>query len=247
MHYFNELVDAMDEQWPKAEMHTDYEIDEEDDLRPSDEKPVLRNLYPVQMEVVEEVLDTLASRWNERWAKVRELPDYALQGEGSLNLRISPRLFGPHSLKEKGRWWGIATRDDDDVRMGRIEAWQVPSGETLVAYWLRDFPDSDVFRDIIEEVEQEFQDSPPSANASVKQDIESEGRSTPWNLIPENRWDRIAVRMWCVGRQDVYIANNFSVCPGRVYNRLSELRDQYPEAGIPLDDERKTVLRGDVK
>jgi len=179
MHYFNELVDAMNEQWPTAEMHRDYEIDEEDEIRPSEEKPVLRNLYPVQMEVVEDVLDTLAGKWDERWAKVGELPDYALQGEDSLKLRISPRLFGPHSLKEKGKWWGIATRDDDDVRMGRIEAWQVPSGETLVAYWLRDFPDSDVFSGVIQEIDKGIEDSCASASVSVeKLEQEREQRGT---------------------------------------------------------------------
>lgn len=243
MDYFEGLVNAMSERWPTAEVRLDYEIDEEDEhhrrSRSSEEKPVHRSLHPVKMDVIKDVLVTLASEWNERWAKVRELPEYALQGGNSLDLMVSPRLFGPHSLKERGMWWGIATRDDDDVRMGRIEAWQVQSGETLVAYWLRDFPDSDVFRGVIEEVEKGLQDSQTSASMSVEQDSESEEGTKPWELIPDNGWDREAIRLWCKGHQAPEIAKRLNLSHGTIYNRISALRNRYPEAGIPFTRDKK--------
>jgi hypothetical protein len=63
--------------------------------------------------------------------------------------------------------------------MGRIEAWQVPSGETLVAYWLRSFPDSDVFRGVIQEIDKGIEDSCASASVSVeKLEQEREQRGT---------------------------------------------------------------------
>jgi hypothetical protein len=65
-----------------------------------------------------------------------------------------------------------------------------------------------------------------------------EGSSKPWELIPEHRWDRTAVEMWCEGYFAQEIANRVNVTAKTVHNRLSKLRQLYPDADIPLNNER---------
>jgi hypothetical protein len=61
----------------------------------------------------------------------------------------------------------------------------------------------------------------------------------PWLRIPDYRWDRKAVEMWCNYSQNGEIARQVGLNnPRRVTNRLSELRKMYPDAGIPYDDNR---------
>ncbi len=258
--YFKELVGAMYEQWPAARVRTDYEFDEEDDPRPSsqtlDDAPDHYNLYPVKLDVVKGILADLESKWDERWSTARELPGYVLRGGSSLDLEISPRLFGPHKLKE-GVWWGIATRDDDNVRMGRLEAHQLPSGETFVAYRVKDFPNSDIFYGIIGEIERELealqapvhepdktmqQETERKIAKDETKEIKDEKDVKLWELIPEYRWDRVAVEMWCNGRQGQEIANRLGLERSTIYNRLSKLRKLYPDVGIPTDNERKAAI-----
>lgn len=50
----------------------------------------------------------------------------------------------------------------------------------------------------------------------------------PWEMIPDNNWDRAAVRGLWEGKEDPEIAKSLSVAPKSVTNRLSNLRRLYP-------------------
>ena len=65
-------------------------------------------------------------------------------------------------------------------------------------------------------------------------------RRQPWEKIPNRLWDRTAVELWCMGYTNQKIAKRVNVHPRSVANRLSALRKRYPQAGIPLDVQRKT-------
>lgn len=78
-----------------------------------------------------------------------------------------------------------------------------------------------------------------SQEGMEKRGSETEQKSSkPWELIPEHRWDRTAVKMWCEGYLGQEIANRVNVTAKTVHNRLSRLRQLYPDADIPLDSER---------
>lgn len=78
-----------------------------------------------------------------------------------------------------------------------------------------------------------------SQEGMEKRGSETEQKSSkPWKLIPEHRWDRTAVKMWCEGYLGQEIANRVNVTAKTVHNRLSRLRQLYPDADIPLDSER---------
>lgn len=84
-----------------------------------------------------------------------------------------------------------------------------------------------------------------SANKSPVGDevvSEAQAEDAPWEQIPDHGWDRVAVRMWCEGYTAQEIGSRLGLAPGTVYNRLSKLRQQYPEASIPRGNERKRVI-----
>jgi hypothetical protein len=60
----------------------------------------------------------------------------------------------------------------------------------------------------------------------------------PWENIPNNLWDRHAVKLWCEGYSNQDIARWVNVHPRTVTNRISELRRRYPRAGIPTHKQR---------
>jgi len=73
-----------------------------------------------------------------------------------------------------------------------------------------------------------------------KQDIK------PWEKIPENNWDREAIKMWCEGNTNKEIGSRVSVNRRSVTNRICILRKQYPEAQIPTDKERRRLRFGKI-
>jgi hypothetical protein len=82
----------------------------------------------------------------------------------------------------------------------------------------------------------------PDQEAYPEPSSPSDDAAEPWTLIPKHRWDRTAVQMWCKGYQVPEIARRLNLSPGTIYNRLSKLRNEYPNARIPTDDERATSL-----
>jgi hypothetical protein len=68
----------------------------------------------------------------------------------------------------------------------------------------------------------------------------------PWMCIPDHFWDRKAVEMWCKGHSNQEIANKVNVESRTVTNKISILRQKYPDAGIPYHKERwKLMIRRD--
>ena len=72
--------------------------------------------------------------------------------------------------------------------------------------------------------------------------VDEEQEIKPWEKIPENNWDREAIKMWCEGNTNREIGYRVSVEPRTVTNRISILRKQYPEAHIPTDKERRRLI-----
>jgi hypothetical protein len=70
----------------------------------------------------------------------------------------------------------------------------------------------------------------------------------PWLRIPDHRWDREAVKLWCEGHTTREIAqrlkkdNKANVSADRVRNRLSELRCSGYSAEVPKDRERRRKI-----
>jgi len=76
-----------------------------------------------------------------------------------MGIELMPRLLGPDEGKEKGRLcWRVATPGDDDpAQMGQIVAWERPSGEAFVEFWLGDFPDIGMFHEMKDMVVQNIE------------------------------------------------------------------------------------------
>jgi len=60
--------------------------------------------------------------------------------------------------------------------------------------------------------------------------------------IPDKNWDRLAVKMWLTGYTSTEIADNISVSPRRVTNKISELRQKYGQEIVPYDKDRRKLL-----
>lgn len=70
--------------------------------------------------------------------------------------------------------------------------------------------------------------------------------SRPWELIPDHLWDRVAVRLWCLGRSNQEIGRRLHLRPRTVTNRIGLLRKLYPLAGIPTHQQlRKDMFQDD--
>lgn len=60
----------------------------------------------------------------------------------------------------------------------------------------------------------------------------------PWESIPDHLWDRLAIQLWCAGLSNQEIGLRLSLQPRTVTNRISMLRQSYPQAGIPTHKQR---------
>lgn len=64
----------------------------------------------------------------------------------------------------------------------------------------------------------------------------------PWDRIPDVGWDRLAVQMLWKGYTDPEIGKKVGRASKTVTNRMSRLRQQYPELVPTRDDLRKRKL-----
>ena len=105
---------------------------------------------------------------------------------------------------------------------------------------------------IIQQIEiNDIMDLWPSANVGdgdvsvaslLQQANEDPTRGNPWEDIPDHRWDRKAVQMLWEGYQDPQIAKKLDVSSKTVTNRLSFLRQLYPDCVPTRDELRKKKL-----
>lgn len=65
----------------------------------------------------------------------------------------------------------------------------------------------------------------------------------PWEQIPDHEWDREAVMCRWKGYTYAEIAKKVRVSPGRIGNRLSELRKKFGEDIVPYREAAKKALR----
>jgi DNA-binding NarL/FixJ family response regulator len=77
----------------------------------------------------------------------------------------------------------------------------------------------------------------------VTKESEQAGKNEdPWNKSPDSKWDRKAVKMLWEGNKDPEIANELNVVSKTVTNKLSSLRQQYPDLVPTRDELRKKKL-----
>lgn len=70
--------------------------------------------------------------------------------------------------------------------------------------------------------------------------VDYEDGQRPWELIPDHNYDQIMIELWCKGHSAEEIARRIGKRhhSRTIYNRLSVVRRQYPNARIPTDQER---------
>lgn len=135
----------------------------EAEIRKAEERgaPMHYDSHPARLETVIDILAHLNGMWQEEWLLAKEIPEYILRDKRALldmGITLMPRLLGPNQYEEEGRaWWNVAKHGNDDpAQMGRIVAKQMSSGETLIEFWLGDFPDVYMFYEMRQEIEGEI-------------------------------------------------------------------------------------------
>jgi hypothetical protein len=88
-------------------------------------------------------------------------------------------------------------------------------------------------------------DAPASAAPDAPNEKREPAEPQPWQSIPNNSWDRLAVELLWKGFSDPEIASKVGkdIVPKTVTNRLSDLRGQYPDL-VPTREKLKQMSRG---
>jgi len=118
-----------------------------------DGRPMHYDTYPVRLDTVRDVLAQYHRTSQEEWQRAQELPEYVRRDPrelGNMGIRRMPGLLGPEQGGETGRLcWRVAIHGNEDrAQVGRIVAWEQPSGEAFVEFWLGGFPDFNMFREM---------------------------------------------------------------------------------------------------
>ena len=169
---------------------------------------------------------------------------YIMAGEPSRHTKISP--YNPDNWPEDS-----SSIDPRDTVLGLIRVDKL--SENLVEFfcWRDDEENIKFFNDrLFRDLTMNFLPDDPY-EAMIEEDtnpaeeppsISEKPRANPWERIPDNSWDRIAVQMWHEGNTNREIAKQVRVTKERVTNRLSELRTQYGKEVVPTDEQRRKKL-----
>ena len=118
-----------------------------------DGKPMHCDTYPVRLDTVRDVLAKYHKTSQEEWQRAQQLPEYVRRDPrelGNMGIGRMPGLLGPEQGGEIGRLcWRVAIHGNEDrAQVGRIVAWERPSGQAFVEFWLDNFPDFNMFREM---------------------------------------------------------------------------------------------------
>jgi len=213
-----------------------------------DDRSMDYDSYPVRLQTVAHILAQYDRVSQKEWQRVQAQPEYVRRHPGAVEwARPGPRLLGPDKDDQKGQlcWRVAAPGDDHPAHMGRIVAWEWPSGETLVEFHLDGFPDADEFYGLKRAVEEEVNDRAYwMVEKMTRSALEIQVEATFEDLDGCLRKFHLAraEKGWCWGTNPMTgqaVFTRLALCPGGLVCRGAQIwcveaLDILSRAGLPV-------------